>query len=373
MNKVDRRFITNFDWMTLGLVLFLSVTGISTIYSATRPLMEGEHPSFFVKQLYWLITGIVAMAVVVSVDYVWLRRVSFVLYAVGLLLLLFVLVAGKVGLGAQRWINLGPIGFQPSEFFKLTFLIMLARYMSALRGSLGIGGVVMTFSLFAFLPFLMLLKQPDLGTAVVMLLVFVAMVFGKGVQKRAIVLAVTISLVSVPFMGGIFWNELKEYQRKRLVAFVNPEIDPGGTSYHVTQSKVAIGSGGLIGKGYLKGTQGPLRFLPEKHTDFIFAVFAEEWGLLGSTIILIAYMMLILRGLDTARKAKDEFGRLLSLGITSMFAIYFLINVGMTMGLMPVVGIPLPFMSYGGTAILSNFIAAGVLINIRVRRFELFY
>ena len=169
------------------------------------------------------------------------------------------------------------------------------------------------------------------------------------------------------------WTGLKDYQKNRIIAFVDPEVDPSGIGYHINQSKIAIGSGEFLGKGYLEGTQGPFRFLPEKHTDFIFAVFAEEWGFLGSVFLLSLYLLLILRGLDTASKAKDDFGRLLALGITFMFSIYFFVNVGMTLGIMPVVGIPLPFMSYGGTALLSNYISIGVLINIRTRRFSLFY
>jgi rod shape determining protein RodA len=169
------------------------------------------------------------------------------------------------------------------------------------------------------------------------------------------------------------WEGLKDYQKNRIIAFMEPDVDPAGIGYHLTQSKISIGSGELLGKGYLSGTQGPLRFLPEKHTDFIFSVFSEEWGFAGCLLLLAVYLMLFLRGMDTAVRAKDQFGRLTAAGITAMFFVYFLVNVGMTIGIMPVVGVPLPFMSYGGTALLSNFIAAGILINIRTRRFELFY
>ncbi len=195
----------------------------------------------------------------------------------------------------------------------------------------------------------------------------------RGLRQKALLLVVIVGLVSLPFVGNIVWSGLKGYQKNRLVAFVYPDADPTGIGYHINQSKVAIGSGEITGKGFLKGTQGPFRFLPERHTDFIFAVFAEEWGFLGSLFLLSLYLILIMRGLDTARKAKDSFGRMLALGITFMFCIYFFINIGMTLGIMPVVGIPLPFMSYGGTALLSNFISVGVLMNVRTRRFSLFY
>jgi rod shape determining protein RodA len=371
--KIDRRLIANFDWVTLAIVLFLSVAGIMTIFSATRPLLGGGHPPYFIKQTYWLAIGLAAMAFVVSIDYAWFGRAAPPLYAAGLVLLLAVLFAGRTGMGAQRWISLGPVGFQPSELFKLAFVLMLTRHMSLMGGTLGLREVARIFLGFVCIPFLLVVKQPDLGTALVMLLIFLSITLSRGVQKKVAVLAVSIAVISVPFVGNVFWDELKDYQKKRLVAFVDPDVDPAGISYHINQSKVAIGSGGVLGKGYLKGTQGPFRFLPEKHTDFVFAVFAEEWGLLGSSAILLCYLALILRGLDTARRAKDEFGRLLALGVTAMFTIYSSFNIGMTLGLLPVVGIPLPFMSYGGTALVGNFVAAGVLMNVRMRRFELFY
>lgn len=370
---MDRRLIANFDWLVFGTALLISLAGIMTIFSATRPLLEGEHPSFYIRQAYWLLIGLAALALIVSIDYIRLGKASYILYAGGLILLLLVLIKGRSGLGAQRWLSIGPLGFQPSELFKPAFIIMLARYMSMLRRKMSVRDILIAFSAFLLLPLIMLLRQPDLGTAVIMLLIFMSLTLAKGVERKVVMLAVSIALISVPFIGNIFWDELKDYQKKRLVAFIEPEADPAGVSYHINQSKVAIGSGGVLGKGYLKGTQGPFRFLPEKHTDFVFSVFAEEWGLLGSSLLLLTYLVLILRGLDTAKRAKDEFGRLLALGITFMFTIYCFVNIGMTLGLMPVVGIPLPFMSYGGTALVSNFVAAGILINVRARRFELFY
>lgn len=373
MKKIDRRLIANLDWLTLTLVLLLTLTGMMTIFSATRPVIEGEHSAFHVKQAYWLIVALFAMAFTVSIDYVWLKRLAYVFYAAGIVLLVFVLIKGRVGMGAQRWISLGPVGFQPSEFFKLAFAAALARHMSDIRGGLSTKNLLATFFALVLAPLLLIVKQPDLGTAVVVLMLFASMALAKGVEKKVAVFAVVIALISVPFIGNIFWNELKDYQKKRLVVFIDPEVDPAGISYHINQSKVAIGSGGAVGKGYLNGTQGPFRFLPEKHTDFIFSVFAEEWGLMGSTLLLFIYLALILRGLETARKAKDDFGSYLALGVTMIFLIYGFINMAMTMGMMPVVGIPLPFMSYGGTALVSNYVAAGVLMNIRSRRYELFY
>lgn len=372
--KIDRRLIKNFDWFTLSLIILLTVIGIMTIYSATRPPLSGGYmPSFYIRQFYWLLVSIVALIAIVGFDYIWLRRFSYMFYGLGIFLLLLVLFLGRKGMGAQRWLNLGVFSFQPSEVFKLFYIITISRYLNEMHSRIGLPSLLKAFFVLAFIPVLLLIKQPDLGTAIILFLIFFSLIAMKGFRRKAVVLIILISIISIPFVGNIFWEGLKDYQKNRLVAFLEPEIDPSGIGYHINQSKVAIGSGNFIGKGYLKGTQGPFRFLPEKHTDFIFAVFAEEWGFIGSFILLFLYLSLILRGLDTSRKAKDEFGSLLALGISFMFAIYFFINIGMTMGIMPVVGVPLPFMSYGGTSLLANFIAAGVLINIRTRRFELFY
>jgi rod shape determining protein RodA len=373
MLRIDRRLLHNFDWIMLSVSILISLIGILTIYSATRPLAAEEHSVFYIKQVTWLILGLAALFLIVGFDYIWLSRFSTPLYVTGIVLLITVIIIGKMGMGAKRWINLGPIAFQPSEFFKLMYIIMLSKYLSTLKSPIDTGSLLRAFFFITFVPFVLLLKQPDLGTALIILSIFIALVIAKGLEKKVAVLFIIIGLISMPFLGNIFWGGLKDYQKNRLVAFVEPEVDPTGIGYHLNQSKITVGSGKFFGKGYLKGTQGPFRFLPEKHTDFIFAVFAEEWGFFGSTLLLFFYFFMIMRGLDTTKNAKDDFGRFLALGITFMFFIYFLINVGMTLGLMPVVGIPLPFMSYGGTALLSNLISVGVLINIRTRRFELFH
>ncbi|MEW6738373.1 MAG: rod shape-determining protein RodA [Nitrospirota bacterium] len=374
MLKIDRRLIKNFDWITFLIVMSLAIIGIMTIYSATRPpLGVGEHPDFYLKQVLWLLISTGVLFVVVSFDYIWLYRISYPLYGLGLLLLLIVLFGGRTSMGAQRWLSIGPISFQPSEFFRIFFIIVFSSYLTNM-GRNSVDKISMkSLFMFGILPLILLIKQPDLGTAILLMSLFVVLSLSKGISKKIITVIVIIGLISIPFLGHIFWEGLKDYQKNRLVAFIDPDVDPAGIGYHINQSKISVGSGGFFGKGYLKGTQGPLRFLPEKHTDFIFSVFAEEWGFAGSIMLLGIYLMLFLRGLDTAMRAKDEFGRLTAMGITAMFFVYFCVNIGMTLGIMPVVGVPLPFVSYGGTALLSNFIAAGILISIRTRRFELFY
>lgn len=373
MINIDRRLIKNFDWVTFLIILILSIIGIMTIYSATRPPLDlWEHKPFYIKQILWLFISLVALFSVIFIDYIWFYRLSYLLYILGIFLLLLAAFAGKTSMGAQRWIDLGFFSFQPSEFFRIIFIIAFSSYLTKIN-KLTNPFFLKGFFIFGLMPVAIIFKQPDLGTAILLIIILMSLSMVKGLGRKTIITISIISLISIPFLGNIFWEGLKDYQKNRIIAFINPDVDPAGIGYHINQSKISIGSGGLFGKGYLKGTQGPLRFLPEKHTDFIFSVFSEEWGFVGSIFLLSLYLILLLRGLDTALRAKDEFGRLTAIGIVTMYFTYFSVNIGMTLGMMPVVGIPLPFVSYGGTALLSNFIAAGILINIRMRRFELFY
>lgn len=372
---IDRRLLKNFDWSMLFFAILLSLIGVMSIYSATRPVLDAAQQSYYMKQLYWMGLGLICFFLIASIDYRWIIKFAYVVFIIGIVLLIIVLVAGNKGLGAQRWIPLGFMSFQPSEFFKLFFIMALARYLSELEQNvpLGLKELSKMTLIFFAIPAFLILKQPHLGTVMILLVVFISMVLTAGVRKKIVVITVIIGLLSMPFVGTILWGELKGYQKQRIISFVNPYADQQGVGYNIKQSKVSIGSGGFSGKGYMQGTQAPLRFLPEKHTDFIFSVFAEEWGFLGSFSLFLLYLFIIMKGLETAREARDPAGSYLALGATFMIAFYFLINVGMTLALLPVVGVPMPFMSYGGTALLSNFIAIGILVNIRMRRFPLFY
>ncbi|MBI4823556.1 MAG: rod shape-determining protein RodA [Nitrospirae bacterium] len=370
---MNKYLIKNFDWFMLTTVLLISLIGVITIFSATRPLEEGGHSNFYIKQFIWVFIGIIGLITVVSFDYVWLGRASYIIYVLGIGLLLATYIIGRAGGGAQRWISLGVFSFQPSELFKLCFVVMFTRYLTLIKAPLSGWAVIKAFLAFTALPFFLLLKQPDLGTALILILLFAFLTLIRGVKRNVVFFLLIAGIISIPFLGNIFWDELRDYQKNRLVAFMEPDVDPSGIGYQITQSKVAIGSGKFLGKGFLKGTQGPFRFLPEKHTDFIFSMFAEEWGFLGSIVLLLIYLGFVYRSIDTAKNAKDDFGRLLATGITFMLSMYIVFNMGMAMGLLPIIGIPLPFMSYGGTALLSNFIAVGILISIRARRFDLFY
>jgi rod shape determining protein RodA len=372
---IDRRLLDNFDWGLLVVTVALSLIGVMTIYSATRPVLNATQKIYYMKQLYWIALSIIAFLVLVSVDYKWFVRYAYLIYAAGIVLLVLVLVAGKKGMGAQRWVYMGPISFQPSEFFKILFIITLSRYLSYFRSRAGLGLKMMLkmVAFFLIVPVALILKQPDLGTALILLFIFTAMILAAGIKRNIILAVLVVSLVSMPFAGKYVWDGLKDYQKQRILTFIDPQADPQGVGYHITQSKVSIGSGGFGGKGYMQGTQGPYRFLPENHTDFIFSIFAEEWGFTGSVVLFFLYFFVIWRGFDTANKTRDRAGCFLALGITYMFSFYFFVNVGMTLGMMPVVGAPLPLMSYGGTALLSNFVALGILENVRMRRFALYY
>ncbi len=372
---LDRRLIIKFDWSILLAMLALSIVGVLTIYSATRPVFDAEQKAFYIRQLYWIGLSTAAFFLIASFDYRWLIKYSFVIYTAGIILLILVFFIGRKGMGAQRWIPLGFISFQPSEFFKLFFIIALSRYLSEMGDNLQLGLKELgKMTVFLFLPpALLIAKQPDLGTALILFLIFASMVFVAGIRRRLLVMAVIIGMLSLPFVGDVIWGGLKGYQKQRIVAFMNPDVDPHGVGYHIKQSKVTIGSGGFTGKGYMKGTQGPLRFLPEKHTDFIFSIFAEERGFAGGVLLFLLYLFLIFRGFDTARTARDLGGSYLAIGITFMFTFYFVVNIAMTLGMSPVVGAPLPLMSYGGTALLSNFLSFGILENIRMRRTPLIY
>jgi rod shape determining protein RodA len=318
------------------------------------------------RQLSWVGVGLVGLLVVVSVDYRNLVRFAPVFYVVGVGLLLSVFILGRTVSGARRWIHLGPLTVQPSELFKLIFIITLAWALTSARGErLSRASLVGTFVLLG-VPFFLVVRQPDLGTALVLVPVLGATLVGLGLRMKVLG---GLALGSVALMP-LAWFVLKPYQRDRLLVYLDPFRDPLGTAYNVIQAKIAIGSGQLLGKGIGGATQSRLAFLPERHTDFIFAVFAEMWGFLGCLVLVVAYALLVLRGFEIAAGTRETRGRILALGVTSVFAVQILINIGMVTGLLPIVGIPLPLMSYGGSSMVVSLTALGLLISIRMRQFH---
>ncbi|MCK6555675.1 rod shape-determining protein RodA [Candidatus Binatia bacterium] len=365
MLRIDRRLIAHFDWPLLLCVLVLLGAGLTTVLSATHGPSHSASP-LAVRQLIFALGGLAAMVAALCFDYRWLERYGYVPYAAALLLLVLTAAIGTSGGGARRWIPIGPFMLQPSEFAKLALIVALARYLHRQTGEgpLSLRAVGVPLLLFAPVA-LLILKQPDLGTAVAIGLTVGVILLIGGMQLRLVVLVAAIVGPALPFV----WTHLKPYQQRRVLTFIDPQADPLGAGYHIIQSKIAIGSGLLHGKGFMQGTQNQLNFLPEQHTDFIFAVFAEEWGFLGSAALLGAYVVLLLRCIVVASRARDAFGTLLAFGLSAGIFCQVFINMAMAMGVLPVVGVTLPFFSYGGSSLLATMIAIGLLMNISMRRF----
>ncbi|MBW2442507.1 MAG: rod shape-determining protein RodA [Deltaproteobacteria bacterium] len=364
----DRRLLQYFDWGLLALASIIGGIGLFTLYSAVTAETPEPQKIIFYKQLIWFSAALVAMTVSFSINYKLLDRWGQVLYIGCVLLLVWVLFFGKFVGGSRRWLVLGPISVQPSELAKIAVMIALARYYSKDANTRGqtlrdlLRPAVLTL-----IPFVLIVKQPDLGTAGLILLIAGSITLFVKIERRALIYLIVSCAAVVPLV----WFFLKEYQKRRILVFLDPDLDPLGAGYHIIQSKIAIGSGMISGKGFLKGTQNALSFLPEEHTDFIFSVLAEEWGFIGSVVIVLLFLLLIFWGLNIAQGCREPFGTILAVGITSMFFWQVIINIGMTMGLMPVVGVPLPLVSYGGSSVLTTAIGIGLLMNVSMRRFML--
>lgn len=375
---LEKRLLSNVPWGMVAMVIGIAALGLSAVYSATYT-QKGPSALYY-KQLVWIAIGIVVMLSAIMPDYHTIGRYAYVLYAVSLISLILVMIVGKTGMGAQRWLAVGPFQFQPSELMKLSLVLALARYFAEdpRRGGYDLRDLAIPGAM-VLVPLVLVLKQPDLGTALMLLLTSSLIVLLAGLHLRSLVIMALIgavlaaSVFAVPPVRHKIWTSLKPYQQKRIKAFLNPESDPLGSGYHATQSKIAVGSGQMTGKGFRKGTQSQMAFLPERHTDFIFAVISEERGFIGSTLIVALYLVLLLVGVEAAKGAKDRLGVLMAGGIVSMLALYVFINVGMAVGILPVVGVPLPLASYGGTSVITTFLAIGLLLNIYSRRFMLFY
>jgi rod shape determining protein RodA len=364
---LDRRLIINFDWATLITALFISAIGVVNIYSSTYP-HSGTGTPLFLKQVYWLFMGFGFLILTLSFDYRTFVRYAYPFYIFCLLLLVLVMIIGRTTSGSQRWIQLGFISFQPSELAKIALILGLTRFFTEKENPRGydLRDLGVPFLLVG-IPTLLIFRQPDLGTVVLLVTIFTSILIFAGVRMKTwLVLGSGVAVV-IP----IFWHFLKDYQKNRLLTFLNPDLDPLKTGYHISQSKIAVGSGTFLGKGFLHGTQSQLHFLPEQHTDFIFSVLAEEWGFIGCFVLLFLLLFLISRGLKISNTSKDRAGAILAIGLTAMLFWQTFINVGMVVGILPVVGVPLPLVSYGGTSLITTLIGIGILMNISMRRFML--
>jgi rod shape determining protein RodA len=360
---VDRRLVLGLDWVMLGAVLLLAALGIATIFSATH---ETGHADLYLKQLYAIGLGLLALVLALAVDYRRLADRAPLFYAAALGVLAYLLLLGPRIAGTQRWLMLGGLQVQPAELVKIAAALLAAKVLGESRKeSLGLADVAAPGAALGLLA-LLIAAQPDLGTAFCIVPLFLTTAFLAGLRMRA---AITL-LAVLALVGGLGWRyALKDYQKSRIYSFLDPSLDPKGVGYQKIQSQIAVGSGGLLGKGYLKGSQSQLGYLPARHTDFAFSVLAEEQGFLGVALALGLYLLVLWRALETAQLARDRVGAFLAAGLAAVLAFQVVYNVAMVAGLVPVKGLPLPLMSYGGSSIVSTLLAVGLILNVRVRRF----
>lgn len=353
--------LAKLNWWLIFLIFCVAGIGIASLYSAAG----GNMDPWASRQLMRFSVGVVGMLIVAFVDIKWWYRLTWPIYFIGLTLLLIVEVRGQVGMGAQRWINLGFMQLQPSELMKIAVVMTLARHF---HGATPEQARRLTFlivpALIILAPVALVLLQPDLGTSLMIIMAGAGVTFIAGAPLFLFIGAIILAAISVP----IAWQFLHDYQKQRVMTFLNPESDPLGAGYHITQSKIAIGSGGIEGKGFLQGTQSHLNFLPEKQTDFIFTLWVEEWGLFGGMVLLSLFLLIFISILIVSFRCKHNYGRYLALGLSINFSLYVFINIAMVMGLIPVVGAPLPLVSYGGTSMLAALIGFGLVMSCNLYR-----
>jgi rod shape determining protein RodA len=359
---IDRRLFQEVDWVLLGLVLLHSLIGVFFIYSSSH-FAAGD---FYVRQLAWIGVSLIALVFVLAIDYKFFVSLSVYFYGLTVALLAATLVFARFVAGTKSWITLGLMQFQPSEMAKIVLILLFARLFAGYKSPYLTTRHTLFALLLAGVPLILIILQPDLGTAMTFLAVIGGAFVLAGLRKKAIVLFLLAAILAG--LGG--WNfGLKDYQKRRLTTLVDPHHDPKGSGYQVIQSKIAIGAGGLSGKGFMKGTQSQLRFLPARHTDFIFSVIGEEAGFLGVFAVIVLYFFMLARMFLSVSKARDRAGVYIVFTAALLIAFQFLVNILMIIGLFPVVGITLPFISYGGSSLLTNFVACGLVLNVKMRRF----
>ena len=356
-----REKFQNLSFSYIFIICILAAVGITMLYSAAN----GSWQPWALNQLMRFGLGLGVMLFLAMVDIRIFMRYAYIFYFFVLILLIIVEVTGHIGMGAQRWINLGFIKLQPSELMKIALVLALARYFhsSSLQSIESVRGIIIP-ALMVLFPAFLVMTQPDLGTALMLIFTAGAMFFAVGVQLWKFGVVILGGIICMP----IAWHFLRDYQQNRVLTFLNPERDPLGAGYHIIQSKIALGSGGMFGKGFLKGTQSHLNFLPEKHTDFIFTMLSEEFGLIGAVFVVIVNFLIIAYSYSFTLKSSSYFGKLVAIGLATNFFLYVFINMAMVLGLIPVVGIPLPLISYGGTVILSVMAGFGIILSVYINR-----
>ncbi|MBU0479331.1 rod shape-determining protein RodA [bacterium] len=360
---IDRRLLENFDFILFFTTIILCLAGIIFIKSATSAL-EIDYAK---RQLLYFSIGLVGLIIAVMFNYSKIAKHTILIYVLSILLLMMVFLIGKGIGGAKRWISLGIVSFQPSELFKITSILMIAYYLDKTGKGVSSSKKLSYVFLIMVLPVLLIIVQPDLGTAISLIFIIFAVVFVSEGSIRNMLIVIGISLASCPFL----WRFLRTYQKKRLLVFMNPDVDPLGAGYAIIQSKIAVGAGGLFGYGWKRGYQTHLNFIPEHHTDFIFSTIAEEWGFIGACALLLLYAVLLWRMFSIASLVRDKLGLLIIVGVISLFGVQVFINIGMAIGIMPITGLTLPFLSYGGSSLIVNMCLIGLVLNIGMRRFRI--
>jgi rod shape determining protein RodA len=363
----DRRLVTHFNWSLLGIVFLLTAVGLLNLYSASTGFEGGTQGNFFYAQLMWNTAGFVLALIITLIHYRHFETLTYFFYGITIALLIMVLIAGKVINGSQSWLVLGPVTLQPTEIAKIGLILVLAKHFSQWPSRQKAELVSLIPSLLLFLmPTTLVMLQGDLGSSLFFIMIYATITLVQGVKGK-IVLSVFTLLLVVSVVSYFFL--LSPYQKNRVRTFMNPELDRKGAGYHLIQSKIAVGSGGWVGKGYMKGQTHKLKFIPERHTDFIFPVLAEEWGFLGASVVLVLFLIFFILSLQVAERTHDKFAFFLSVGIASLFFWHMVVNLGGVLGLMPLTGVPLPFFSYGGSALLADWVGVGLLLNMSMRRF----
>jgi rod shape determining protein RodA len=356
----------NFDWALFLTAAALAVVGVINLYSATS-VSRAALSEIYIQQVYWLVLGGILAAVVTVIDYRHYERLGYVLYGVGIVLLLLVFILGKDIRGSSRWISIGSFGFQPSEFMKLFMIIALAKYLhdDPKTEERSLKDLLIPAAL-TTVPMLLILKQPDLGTALILSLIFATICLLTKIRWQSLVTLVVGSGIAAPL---IWTYVLKDYQKQRILVFLNPEVNILGSGWHAHHARIAIGAGGWTGQGFMRGTQNQFLFLPDQHSDFPFAVFAEDWGFLGCFVLVALYAFLVLWAVRIAATAKDRFGAVLAVGVGSLIFWHAIFNLGMVTGILPVVGVTLPLFSAGGSSVLTVMMGIGLLMNVSMRRY----
>ncbi len=367
-NISERNFVSRLDIRLILLIFCLNIIGLFNLYSATHGPHSRDVEPLFVQQIVWLLGGWTFFFILTFLDYIWVNKIIWFVYLLNVGALVYTDLLGKVVLGGQRWIDLHFFRYQPSETMKLCLILLLARILIN-RNPMGYGMGLRELLLPAFLilvPFALTVKQPDLGTAMMLIFIGGTMLFFSKIRKSILLFIAALTLIAIP----LAWKYgLKEYQRNRVFTFLSPDQDPQGTGYNSIQSKIAVGSGKFFGKGFRMGTQSQLEFLPERHTDFIFSVLSEEWGFVGSVIVLMTFAFLFKVCFEISLQARDKYGALIVIGVTAYIFWHMFVNIGMVIGLLPIVGVPLPLLSYGGSGMLTTMAGLGLVSSIAYRRY----